>query len=172
MQILVLLLCQLLLIFFAGYLIYSWLTKTPFYPSSTKELDKLFETLDLPFEGRSFIDVGSGDGRFVIWASKKGMKSTGIEFNPFLTLFSRLVILLNRQSKNAVILNQNFKDHNYSDYNYVYLYIFPEHMDEISDKLFKELKPGSVIITNTFNFKNPAYKPDREFERFYIYEIK
>lgn len=172
MQIIVLLLCQLLLILFAGYLIYSWLTKTPFYPSSTKDIERLFESLNLPFNKKSFIDVGSGDGRFVIWASKKGMKSTGIEFNPFLTLFSRLLILLNRQSKNAVILNQNFKDHNYSNYDYVYLYIFPEHMDELAEKLFSELKPGSVIITNTFNFKNQAYKPDKELERYYIYKIR
>jgi hypothetical protein len=40
-------------------------------------------------------------------------------------------------------------------------------MNKIKNKLFQELKPGSVIISNTFPFT--GITPDLEFDRFKIY---
>lgn len=167
----VILLCEQLLIVFAFYLIFSWLTKTPFYPSSVKKLNRLIEEGKLIInEGDRFIDIGSGDGRFVIWAAKRNMYADGIEFNPFLTLLSRSKIVLNRVGNKARILNKNFNDHDYSGYDIAYLYIFTDHMDKIKDKLFKEMKPGSVIITNTFTFTD--IEPDDVYDRFNLYYVK
>ena len=43
-------------------------------------------------------------------------------------------------------------------------------MDKIKDKLFKDLKPGSVIIASTFGFTN--IEPSEKFGMFNIYYIK
>lgn len=162
-------LCEGLLILFGVYLIWSWITKTPFYPSKTKPLDALVEELKLSSDS-NFVDIGSGDGRIVVWGAKKGFNSEGIEFNPFLTLFSRARIFFNRVGNKAKIMNKNFNDHDFKKYNIAYLYIFPEHMDKISDKLFNQMQSGSVIITNTFKFTNKT--PDKIIDRYYIYFIK
>lgn len=35
-----------------------------------------------PLTGLRLVDFGSGDGRIVAWAAKKGMHATGYELNP------------------------------------------------------------------------------------------
>lgn len=167
----VIMLCESLLILMGAFLIFSWISKTPFYPSSAAKLNKLIDSgeVDLPKE-INFIDIGSGDGRMVLWAAKKGYRAEGIEFNPFLTLFSRFLLLINGVRKNAKILNKNFNEHDFSKYNLVYLYIFSEHMDKIKNQLFNDLQSGAVIITNTFKFSN--IEPDKKIDRFNIYYVK
>ncbi|SRR5260221_4568066 len=163
--------CESLLLLLGFFLIYSWLTKTPFYPSSVKKLEQMVKDGDLKIpENSVFVDIGSGDGRIVLWAAKKGMKAEGIEFNPFLSLFSRMILFLNRASKKTIIHNKDFFKHNYSKYNMAYLYIFPEFMDKLKDKLFSEMPKGSLIITNTFKFNN--LKPDEVKGRFNFYKVK
>lgn len=169
---LVVLVCQILLIVCAIYFIWSWLTQTPFYPSSTNKLDTLISEgkIKLPAEGK-FIDIGSGDGRFVAWAASRGYEAHGIEYNPYLSLLSRIRIKLSRgKKKNTEIFNKDFNKHDFSDYNIAYLYIFSNHMDQIRDKLFEQMKPGSVIITNTFKFSDIV--PDEVYDRYNIYYVK
>jgi SAM-dependent methyltransferase len=169
--VLIVLICEALLLLLAVYLIFSWFTQTPFYPSSVRKLSRLIDnkTIKVPESGK-FIDIGSGDGRFVIWAAKRGYQSDGIEFNPFLTLLSKFKIFIHRLSSKATVFNKNFNDHSFADYSIAYLYIFSEHMDKLKHKLFNEMKPGSVIITNTFKFTN--VEPDEQIDRFYIYYVK
>lgn len=163
------LICEGLLILFGVYLIWSWITKTPFYPSKTKPLNDLIKELNLN-GNLNFIDIGSGDGRIVMWGAKQGFNADGIEFNPFLTLYSRLLIFIRGLGKRAKIYNKDFNQHDYSKYNFAYLYIFPEHMDKISDKLFNEMQKGSVVVTNTFKFT--TLSPDKTIGRYYIYYVK
>lgn len=165
------LICEGILIIFGFYLIYSWFTKTPFYPSSLNRLNKFMEESGaiLPDSGK-FIDIGSGDGRIVFWAAKRGFFAEGIEFNPFLVLYSRLVLFLRGAGKKTKIHRKNFMDHDFSDYDVAYLYIFPEFMDQLQSKLFREMKPGSIVLTNTFSFSN--IEPDEKNNNFYIYKVK
>jgi len=167
--VILILLCELLLISFGIYLIFSFINKTPFYPSSLKKLNELknFKELDL-LKYKRFIDVGSGDGRIVRWAVRNGFDSShGIDYNPYLTIYSRLMSVGNSKVK---IFNKNFQDHNFSEYDMVYMYIFSEHIDNLKEKLYSEMKQGSVIVTNTFKFS--TIEPDLVFNRFYIYYIK
>lgn len=162
-------LCEGLLILFGVYLIWSWITKTPFYPSKTKPLDDLAKELNL-CKDMKFIDIGSGDGRIVVWAANNGFEAHGIEFNPFLSLYSKIVIILKGLKGRAKIFNKDFRQHDFTTYNIAYLYIFPEHMDEVSTKLFNEMDSGSVIVTNTFKFTH--LQPNKTIGRYNIYYVK
>ncbi len=86
-------------VFFSIYLLQGFFIDTPFYPSRLKQIDELWSVFNIDPKGKKFVDIGSGDGRTVIWASKKGFKSTGIEINPFLTIFSRLLNFFNSKKK-------------------------------------------------------------------------
>lgn len=164
----ILLIILILNILFGYYLFVGWFSKTPFYPSSTKKLNAIFDDLDINPKGKKFIDLGSGDGRFVVWAAKKGFDAYGIEINPFLTLISRFRIFLKRR-KNAHIERKDFKTIDYSKYDVVYFYIYSEHMEKVREKLYKELKPGSIIISNVFKFKD--IEANRKIGNYLIYKI-
>lgn len=173
LQLITLLVCQVLLIGFGLYLIASWLFKTPYYPSSTKQLDEAFANLNIKLkEPVKFIDLGSGDGRIVVWGTHQGFVSTGVEYNPFLSLLSRLNLMLFAKKKDVSwqIINSNFSKVDLSKYNFVYLFIYPEYMNLIKDRLFKELPKGSVILCNTFHFENII--EDSKYKRFYLYYVK
>jgi len=164
--------CEALLILLSIYMVWSWISKTPFYPSSLKRLNQAYQSgqIKLP-ENFKFIDIGSGDGRIVLWAAKKGaQRAHGIEFNPFLSLTSKGLLLVNGVRGKTEIFNKNFFNHDYSKYDVVYMYIFPEHMEKLQDKLFKELPKGAMIITNTFKLRD--VEPDQKLDRFYVYYVK
>jgi SAM-dependent methyltransferase len=170
----VLLLCELLLVIFGVYMIYNFLTQTPFYPSSVRELDKLIKEgqIKLPNVEKQlrFVDIGSGDGRFIIWAIRQGFLADGIEFNPFLFLFSRIKLILLGHGKNNKVYRKNFHKHKYTDYNIAYLFVFSKHMDKLRTKLESEMPKGSIIISNTFKFSD--IKPDYSVGKFHVYTVK
>jgi SAM-dependent methyltransferase len=162
--------CSLLWIGLAVYLLASWMFFTPYYPSRKAGLIKVLNELNLPSSShQTFIDVGSGDGKIVRLASKLGFKSFGIELNPYLSLLSKILNKLFR-IKNTKIIQGSFFKHDFHNYDVVYLYIFSEYMNKLKDKLFKDLKSGSIIVSNTFQFNN--VEPDKIIDRYYIYIIK
>ncbi len=157
-------------IFLSIYLLRGFFIDTPYYPSRLKKLDELWSYLEIDPKGKKFIDIGSGDGRTVRWASRKGLASTGIDINPFLTLLSRMLNIFNKSKENAKFINGDFFKESYSDFDIVYLYIYRSAMNELGEKLFNELKPGSIIISNVFGFDD--YEPDDKFKRFKIFYVK
>lgn len=171
MGLLMLFFCEFVLLIFAIYLIWSWIAQTPFYPSSVRRFEETLRELGVEVtENTRFIDIGSGDGRFVVWGAKKGAESHGIEFNPFLTLWSRFKLFLFRLTHKGKIFNQRFQNHDFSNYDIAYMYIFNEGMDSIKNKLFSEMPKGSVIISNTFKFS--GIEADKKVGRYYVYYVK
>ncbi len=152
------------------YLIWSWLNQTPFYPSSAKKLKELIDSKEIILpKPTNFIDIGSGDGRIVKMMADYCEKSEGIEFNPYLSLLSRLRLLTTKKN-NTEIHNKDFFKHDFSRYNVAYLYIFNEQIDKLKDKLFSEMPKNSIIITNTFKFSDK--EPDKTIGRYYLYKLK
>ncbi len=165
----IVLLCESLLLLFFVYLVGTGVFSAPYYPTSSKKFNKAFADLKqhLPKKGK-FIDLGSGDGKMVLWASKNGYAAEGIEINPFYSIVSRIKIIFSRHK--GKIINKNFYNHNFNDYDIVYMYLFPTVMGKLKNKLFSEMKPGSVIVSNTFTI--PGVKEDEKVDNFYIYRIK
>lgn len=157
-------------IFLCIYLLRGFFKDTPYYPSRIGQLDELWSYLDIDSKDKKFIDIGSGDGRTVFWASRKGMIAHGIDINPYLTLLSRFRNLFSKNKKHVSFTNGDFFKADYSDYNIIYLYIFKEAMEGIKDNLFTKTKPGTLIISNVFSFKD--IEPTDKFKRFKIYKVK
>ncbi|MBL7158848.1 50S ribosomal protein L11 methyltransferase [Candidatus Microgenomates bacterium] len=157
-----------LLIFF---LILSFFTGAPYIVMRKKEAKKMTELAKIK-KGERVYDLGSGDGRLVIMAAKKGARAIGYEINPFLVLISWVRILLARVRKNAQIKWRNFWGQDISDADVVLLYLITQHMERMEKKLLKELKPGARVISYTFKFPNwPHSFYDKE-NRLYVYEKK
>lgn len=156
-------LCLILLFGFVIYTVVIPFFTVPFIASSTKAMLKMFELADITAKD-DVVDLGSGDGRFVLAASRLAKSATGIEHNPYLTLFSRFLAII---STNGVV---KFKHKSYfkedlSKYDVVFCYLFPSHMEKLKAKFEKELKPGSRIVTNTFKIK--GWKSTKSIDKLY-----
>jgi hypothetical protein len=152
------------LIYWFLYPIFS----APFYASSSRQILKLFDIAYLGPEDR-FIDLGSGDGRVALAASRVCTKAVGIEVNPFLTLFSRFMALLSVNGQ-VEFKNKNLWNENLSTYDVVYVYLSKNMNQKVASKLDKELVPGSRVICNNYRIKD--WKPSQIADnRYYLYVI-
>ncbi len=116
------------------------------------------------------IDLGSGDGRLVIEASKHSNNVKGVEINPLLGLISNLRILFTGKRHRAKVIIGSYKSISLKEYNIIFCYLLPNSMDFLEAKFKKELKPGTKIITNTFTLKQR--KPHHSSGKIYVYIVE
>ena len=121
-------------------------------------------------KGETLVDLGAGDGRFVIAAAQRGLYAVGVEKNPFLILWARCLITFLGLSKRAQMLRGDLFDHELGDVDVLVVYLFPETNQKLQPKLEKELKPGARVLTNTFAF--PEWTPitTDEKEGLFVYQ--
>jgi 16S rRNA A1518/A1519 N6-dimethyltransferase RsmA/KsgA/DIM1 with predicted DNA glycosylase/AP lyase activity len=137
----------------------------PFVPTKKADLTKLFEHLKLR-KGTSLIDLGSGDGRVLLMASKKGLKATGYELNPFLVLLQRIRLSRYRKSK---VLFKSYWSSDISKADVIFVFSAQPYMNRLVGKLERELKSGATVVSYAFSF--PSRKIDEKFGAFNIYKF-
>jgi SAM-dependent methyltransferase len=95
------------------------------------------------------IDLGSGDGRNVIAAAKRGARAHGIEYNPDLVALSRKWAAKEGISNRATFAAGDLFKSDFSKATVVILFLLPEMNLKLRPKLL-DLKPGTRIVANTF----------------------
>lgn len=141
----------------------------PFVKSGKGNIKVMLELAEIKV-GEKVIDLGSGDGTLCIEAAKAGAIAVGIEFNPFLVLLSRWKARKAGLSDNVHIIRTDFRRYPLSDASVVFLYLWPETIDLLKEKLARELKPGSRIVSNSFPIKGWTSVVERE--RVYLYPVR
>lgn len=131
---------------------YSLIRGAPYAALGSERLKTVIELLDIK-KGERIADLGSGDGRIVIAAAKKGATAVGYEINYLLVLLSRKNIKKSGL-KNASIRQKDFWSENYSSYDSITIYTLPHILPALGRKLKKELKPGSKVVSNYYKFPN------------------
>lgn len=125
----------------------------PFVPSSRKKARKMIEAGKLESNDIVF-DLGSGDGRILIMAARKGVKeAVGFELNPILNIFGWIKSKFYRL-KNIAFLTKSLWKADLSQCNKLFIYLLPKTMEKLEKKILDEMKPGSIIISHAFSFKN------------------
>lgn len=145
------LLLLIILLYIVVLLTYSLVRGAPFAAIGKRRMENIFKLLNK--KGGRFVDIGSGDGRIVINAAKRGFDAYGIEINPLLVIIANVKI---RKLKlvNAHILLTDFWKHDFSRYEYVTVWGAPHMMSALERKLMNELKPGAKVVSNHFLFPN------------------
>jgi len=95
------------------------------------------------------VDLGSGDGRNVIAAAKRGARARGIEYNPELVEYSKRLAAKERVSDKATFEHGDVFVADFSKATVVVLFLTPEMNIRLRPKLLN-LKPGARVIGNTF----------------------
>jgi SAM-dependent methyltransferase len=148
------------------FLFYDIKNKVFFVPSQRKIVEEFFKIY--PFEkNKIFFDLGSGDGRVVFLAEKKGLKAYGIDNN--LALYCLSNFLKRIYKSKAIFIRQDIRKAEIEQADYIYLYLLPKFMEEIEDNLFLKIKNDAKVISFCFEFKKK--KPKEVYlGKFYIYE--
>jgi precorrin-6B methylase 2 len=97
------------------------------------------------------IDLGSGDGRNVIAAAKRGARARGVEYNPDLVELSRTTAKQEGVADKATFVQGDMYEADFSDATVLALFLLPENLRKLTPKIL-ELKPGTRIVANTFGF--------------------
>jgi hypothetical protein len=103
------------------------------------------------------IDLGSGDGRNIIAAAKRGVRGRGVEFNQDLVDYSNKLAKSEGVADKATFVQGDMYAADISDATVLALFLLPQNLDKLVDK-FLDLKPGSRIVANTFGMT--GWKPD------------
>jgi SAM-dependent methyltransferase len=95
------------------------------------------------------IDLGSGDGRTVITAAKRGIKALGIEYNPDMVELSKRNAAKEGVTERATFMKADLFEIDFSQATVITMFLLPDINLKLRPKILG-LKPGTRIVSNTF----------------------
>lgn len=104
------------------------------------------------------IDLGSGDGRMVIAAAKRGARAHGVEFNPDLVALSQRAAAAAGVADKATFSQGDMFEADISKATVMPLFLLPNHLSRLASSFLK-LKPGARIVSNTYEIGG-GWEPD------------
>lgn len=169
MIILIFLIFQFLFAVFFLYLCIAFVTGAPFVPSTKSASASMIRLANIQ-KGNVMYDLGSGDGRLLFLAAKMGATAIGVEINPFLVLFTNIKAFFSPFQKQVSARWQNFWKTDLTHADRVFVYLLPWKMQKLENKLRKELKPGALVISNSFIFKSWKLEAKDEARHVFIFK--
>lgn len=103
------------------------------------------------------IDLGSGDGRTVIAAAKRGATAHGIEYNPDMVALAQHNAAAAGVTARATFEKADLFESDLSRATVITMFLLPSINLELRPKLL-DLKPGTRLVSNTFTME--AWEPD------------
>ncbi len=98
------------------------------------------------------IDLGSGDGRIVITAAKRGVRAHGIEYNPDMVKLSKRNAANEGVSDKATFAEADIFESDFSQATVITMFLLPDLNMRLRPKILN-LKPGTRIVSNTFDMR-------------------
>jgi len=95
------------------------------------------------------IDLGSGDGRTVITAAKRGARTLGIEYNPDMVELSKRNAEKAGVGAKANFMKADLFESDFSQATVITMFLLPDINLKLRPKIL-DLKPGTRIVSNTF----------------------
>ena len=99
------------------------------------------------------IDLGSGDGRLVITAAKRGATALGIEYNPDMVELARRAAADEGVSDRAKFENADIFESDFSKATVITLFLLSDLNLKLRPTLL-DMKPGTRIVSNTFGMSD------------------
>ena len=99
------------------------------------------------------IDLGSGDGRTVITAAKRGARAMGIEYNPDMVALSERDAKTAGVTDKATFVKADLFESDFSKATVVTMFLLPSINLKLRPKIL-DMKPGTRIVANSFNMED------------------
>ena len=104
------------------------------------------------------MDLGSGDGRTVITAAKRGATGIGVEFNPDMVELSKKNAAAAGVTAKATFIKGDLFETDLSKATVITMFLLPSINMKLRPAILN-LKPGTRIATNTFTMED--WEPDQ-----------
>jgi len=117
-------------------------------PTRETVMDKMLDLAQVTSQDY-VIDLGSGDGRTVIAAAKRGARALGIEYNPDLVELSKRNAATEGVADKTRFITADIFESDFSRASVITLFLLPELNLKLRPQLLG-LKPGTRIVSNTF----------------------
>lgn len=134
----------------------------PYVPTPQEVVDEMLSLANVKKDDMLY-DLGSGDGRIVITAAKKfGTRGVGIDINP------ERIAEAQQNAKEAGVtdkvkfMQQDLFEADIKNASVVTLYLLPSINLKLRPKLWKDLKPGTRVVSHSFDMGD--WKPEKTVE--------
>ena len=153
-------------------------TRTPdviFVPTPQEVVDAMLKLAKVT-KNDVVYDLGSGDGRIPITAAKTyGARAVGIDIDPQRIREANENLKIAGVGDRVKFLNEDLFTANISEATVVTLYLLPSLNLRLMPKLQKELKPGTRVVSHSFDMGD-AWPPDEKGETdgksYYLWIVK
>jgi hypothetical protein len=95
------------------------------------------------------IDLGSGDGRTVITAARRGVRALGIEYNPDMVELSKRLAVEAGVTDLASFSNADIFESDFSEATVITMFLLPSINLKLRPTIL-DLEPGTRIVSNSF----------------------
>ena len=104
------------------------------------------------------MDLGSGDGRTVISAAKRGIRAMGIEYNPDMVELSKKNAAAAGVTDKATFVKADLFETDFSKASVITMFLLPSINMKLRPKIL-DLKPGTRVVSNSFTMED--WEPDQ-----------
>jgi Methyltransferase domain len=129
-------------------------------PSPQALVDRMLDIAKLQ-AGEYHMDLGSGDGRTVITAAKRGATAVGVEFNPNMVALAREAAKQAGVTDRATFIEGDLFQADISKANVITLFLLPDINLRLRPKIL-DLRPGTRIVSNSFDMGD--WTPDQTIQ--------
>ncbi len=117
-------------------------------PTSQALVDKMLDLAGVTKDD-FVMDLGSGDGRTVITAAKRGARAVGVEYNPDLVALSKRNAEKEGVSARATFMKADLFETDFSKATVITMFLLPDLNIKLRPRILA-LKPGTRIVSNSF----------------------
>lgn len=133
----------------------------PYVPTLDAQAQAALELLSLK-PGQTLLELGSGDGKVLVAASRAGLNVVGIELNPFLVVLSWL--RTRRYRRQVRIIWGDFWRVDWPPCDGVFTFLLDRFMPRLDTRMQKVHRP---LVS--FAFQIPGRQPDAAQAGVYLY---
>jgi SAM-dependent methyltransferase len=122
----------------------------PYVPTPEPVVEKMLDLANVN-KGDYVIDLGSGDGRIVIAAAKRGATGHGIDLDPDRVSEARVNATKAEVSDRVMFMEENIFDTDFSNASVITMYLLPTVNEKLRPELLNKLEPGTRVVSHSFD---------------------
>jgi SAM-dependent methyltransferase len=150
----------LVLLCFAGVVLFG----APYVPTLRPQIEIALDLADLE-PGQTLLELGSGDGRMLVAAAKRGFNAVGYELNPIMAAVCWL--RTRRYRKQIKVIWGDFWRQNWPPTEVIFVFLLPKFMPKLNKKIMHSIDQPVKLVS--FAFPVPGRQADQQKDGVYLY---
>lgn len=131
----------------------------PYVPTPNEVVERMLDLAKVQSDDY-VVDLGSGDGRIVIAAAKRGASGHGIDLDPERIAEARKNAQKEKVDDKVLFKEQDIFETDFREASVITMYLLPSINEKLRSTLLDELQPGTRLVSHSFDMGD--WEPDQE----------